>query len=310
MQINYFVVKKNKETKIKNVTPDIISELFQVYNIENQFIIFDNFKDIIFSDGKVNEDVYGYPYKFNEVLIVFCVGGQIKAKIGIKDVEVEQQNMFVVLPKQIFVITEVTADFKAIIVVLKPSFFDVRNNLSEIMELQQFIQKEQGLFIPEQDMQEIMTLLGLMKTKITDFNIFTPQIIQHYCYILFYNCYALFKQKEAERQMVNTEKKELVFQRFINEVERYFKEQHEVGFYADRLCLTPKYLSLLIKEASGKTAADWIREYLMLEARALLKSGHMTIQQISNTLNFADQSHFGCFFKRYTGCSPREYQRK
>ena len=261
-------MKKNKETKIKNLTPDLLSELFQIYNVENQFIIFDDFKDIIFSDGKINGDVYGYPYKFNEVLIVFCMCGKVKAKIGIKDIEIEKQNMFVILPKQIFVITEVTADFKAAIVVLKPRFFDVRNNLSEIMELQQFIQKEQGLFIPEQDMQEFITLLELMKMKIVNFNIFTSQIIQHYCYILFYNCYALFKQKEAERQIVNTEKKELVFQRFINEVERHFKEQHEVGFYADKLCLTPKYLSLLIKEASGKTAADWIREYLMLEARA------------------------------------------
>jgi len=303
-------MNKNKETKIRNLTPDILSDVFQTYSIENQFIIFDDFKDIIFPDGKVNEDLCDYPYKFKEVIIALCMDGKAKVKIGVKDVEVEKQNVFIVLPEQVFVITEITTDFKAVVVVMKDRFFDVRNNLSEIMELQQFILKEQGLFIPKQDMQEVVTLLGLMKMEIADSNMFTPQIIQHYCYILFYNCYALFKQKEAGQYTIGTGKKEAVFERFINEVERHFKEQHDIRFYADRLCLTPKYLSLLIKEASGKTAAVWIREYLVLEARALLKSGRMTIQQISNELNFADQSHFGCFFKRYTGCSPREYQRK
>lgn len=303
-------MKKNKEPKIRNVIPDILSDAFQVYNIENQFIIFDDFKDILFPDGKIKEGICDYPYKFKEVIVTFCIDGKAKVKIGVKDVEVEKQNIFITLPEQIFTITEVTADFKAIIIVSKDIFFDIRNNLSEIMELQQFILKEQGLFIPEQDMPEFITLFELMKMKIADPNMFTPQIIQYYCSILFYNCYALFKQKEARERIADTKKKEAVFERFIYEVDRHFKERHDVGFYAGRLCLTPKYLSLLIKEVSGKTAADWIREYLMLEARALLKSGRMTIQQISNELNFADQSHFGCFFKRYTGCSPREYQRK
>jgi len=303
-------MKKNKEPKIRNVIPDILSDVFQVYNIENQFIIFDDFKDILFPDGKINESICDYPYKFKEVIITFCLDGKAKVKIGVKDVEAEKQNVFIVLPEQIFTITEVSADFKATIIVAKDIFFDIRNNLSEIRELQQFILKEQGLFIPEQDMPEFIALLELMKMKIANPNMFTPQIIQHYCSILFYNCYALFKQKEARERIIDTKKKEAVFERFIYEVERHFKERHDIGFYAGRLCLTPKYLSLLIKEASGKTAADWIREYLVLEARALLKSGRMTIQQISNELNFADQSHFGCFFKRYTGCSPREYQRR
>jgi len=193
---------------------------------------------------------------------------------------------------------------------MRDDFFDVRHNLSKVKKLQQFILEEQCLFIPEQTMQETAVLFGLLRTKIAAPNQFTPQIVQHYCHIMFYNFYALYKQKEAEQQVVNKDQKEVVFKRFINEVERHFKTQHEIGFYADRLCITPKYLSLLIKNASGKTAADWIREYLVLEARALLKSGRMTIQQVSNELNFADQSHFGNFFKRYSGCSPREYQQR
>jgi AraC-like DNA-binding protein len=303
-------MKRKKESDITNITPDILRDTFRVDNIENHFIIFDDFKDIIFHNGRINDDVCNSPFKSKEVLIAFCTAGRVKAKIGIKEFEVKKQNMFVILPEQIFVITEITPDFKAVIVVLKDSFFDVRNNFSEMMELQQFLLKEQSFFIPDNDMHEFLTLFELIRTKLVAPSRFTSNIIQHYCYILFYNCYSLYKQKEAEQQIINKGQRETVFERFISEVERHFKTQHSVGFYADRLCITPKYLSLLIKETSGKTAADWIREYLVLEARALLKSGRMTVQQVSNELNFADQSHFGNFFKRYTGCSPREYQQK
>ena len=273
------IMKKRIEPDIRNITPDILQDMFDTDTIENQFIIFDDLKNVIFQDGKIHEEACNYPFKSKEALIAFCTDGKLKAKVGVKNVEMGKQNMFVILPKQVFVITEISPDFKAIVVAVKESFFDFRNNLSEIKELQQFLLKEPGFFIPEQNMQEFLTLFGLVKMKLANPNDFTPKIIQHYCHIMFYNCYALVRQQETGQKIADTEKKEAIFERFINEVERHFKEQHDVGFYADRLCLTPKYLSLLIKAASGKTAADWIREYLVLETRALLKSGRMTVQQ-------------------------------
>jgi AraC-like DNA-binding protein len=284
-----------------------------VDNIEDHFIIFGDFRDIIFQNGKVNDYVCNFPYKLKgAVMAVLCTDGKIKAKIGVKNVEMKKQDMLVILPEQIFEITEVTPDYNVLVAVMKDVFFDIRNNLSELKELQLFIMQEQKFFIPEQSMNEFLSLFELMKTKLAKPNEFTSQIIQHYCYILFYNCFAFYRQKQIGYQttVVNKNQKETVFKRFINEVEHNFKTHHTIDFYANTLCITPKYLSLLIKEASGKTAADWIREYLILESRALLKSGRMTVKQVANELNFADQSHFGSFFKRYTGYSPREYQQQ
>lgn len=79
-------------------------------------------------------------------------------------------------------------------------------------------------------------------------------------------------------------------------------------FYADRLCLTPKYLSQVVHAVSGRHAGDWIRDYVILEAKALLKSGQYTIQQVSDMLNFANQSFFGVYFKKAVGCSPTVYK--
>ncbi|MDR1683483.1 MAG: helix-turn-helix domain-containing protein, partial [Candidatus Symbiothrix sp.] len=92
--------------------------------------------------------------------------------------------------------------------------------------------------------------------------------------------------------------------------EKHYKTEKQVGFYAEKLCLTPKYLSRIIKQNTGKSAHEWLDDYVMLEAKALLKSTNMTIQQISDELNFPSQSFFGKFFKREEGISPRAYKKK
>jgi AraC-like DNA-binding protein len=86
-------------------------------------------------------------------------------------------------------------------------------------------------------------------------------------------------------------------------------EERELKFYADRLNLTPMHLSKVVKAASHKSANEWINDHVILEAKALLKSTSMTIQQISEELHFPSQSFFGKYFKRCTGISPREYEK-
>ncbi|MDR1763503.1 MAG: helix-turn-helix domain-containing protein [Dysgonamonadaceae bacterium] len=109
--------------------------------------------------------------------------------------------------------------------------------------------------------------------------------------------------------MPHTKHDELVGE-FLQLAERHFKSERQVGFYAEKLCLTPEYLSQIIKTATGKSANEWIDDYVILEAKALLKSSKLSIQQIADELHFADQSVFGKYFKRMEGVSPKEYRGK
>lgn len=97
---------------------------------------------------------------------------------------------------------------------------------------------------------------------------------------------------------------------FLKLAEKHYKTEKQVGLYAERLCLTPKYLSQIIKQNTGKSAVEWLNDYIMLEAKALLKSTNMTVQQISDELNFPSQSFFGKYFKRVVGVSPKDYKGK
>ena len=87
------------------------------------------------------------------------------------------------------------------------------------------------------------------------------------------------------------------------------KEQHVVTFYAEKLFITPQYLSLILKELTGKSANKWIDDALIVEAKILLKAPQATVQQVADMLHFSDQSTFGKFFKKHMGISPMEYRK-
>ena len=67
-------------------------------------------------------------------------------------------------------------------------------------------------------------------------------------------------------------------------------------------------MSALIKEVSGRSAAQWIDDYVILEAKSLLKYSDLSIQEIAYRLNFSTQSFFGKYFKQHTGISPGQYK--
>ena len=88
----------------------------------------------------------------------------------------------------------------------------------------------------------------------------------------------------------------------------HYKQDRSVSFYADKLCLTSKYLSTVIKEVTGRSVLAWINETVIAEAKILLKTSEMTVMQISEELNFPNPSFFGRFFKQYTGVTPLKYR--
>ena len=105
-----------------------------------------------------------------------------------------------------------------------------------------------------------------------------------------------------------TNRSRMLFEQFIALVAKYHTQYRNVAFYADKLCLTPKYMSKLIKTATGKSAPEWIDAYVILEAKNLLKYSNDTIKQIVFKLNFPNQSVFYKFFKARTGMTPSEYR--
>jgi YesN/AraC family two-component response regulator len=84
--------------------------------------------------------------------------------------------------------------------------------------------------------------------------------------------------------------------------------ERSIGFYADCLCITPKYLSQIVYKTSGRYAGEYIHEHVIIKAKILIKSHVYSIQQISEMLHFTSPSFFGRYFKKATGYTPLQYQ--
>ena len=288
---------------------NVIRDNIENDSLEEDFLIFDNFSD----ENKVSEfmSVTDYPIRLSTIaMIVFCVDGHIKFNLGLKKITMSKNQLCVIQPDKIFQTTEVSPDFKAGFMVVRKYFFNSQNHFLETINLHNNLMEQSCFDLSEKEMQEYIQIFNIMKEKITDRNnIYRMQIIQNYFQITFYNMYNLivcYKNK-PEKTVLNNNM--AIYERFIKSVEEHYRKEHSVKFYADKICLTPKYLSTVIYEISGKHASDWIQEYIILEAKALLKSTDMSLQNISDVLCFCTPSHFGRFFKRYTGYTPSEYKK-
>lgn len=108
-------------------------------------------------------------------------------------------------------------------------------------------------------------------------------------------------RKPRSRRMIYTHE-------FVRLVRKHFRYERSVAFYAEKLCMSAKYLSLVVKDCTGHSAAEIIDDHVILEAKNLLRFSGKNIQQVAYELNFSNQSSFGKYFKHLTGMSPSEFQ--
>lgn len=101
---------------------------------------------------------------------------------------------------------------------------------------------------------------------------------------------------------------QMLYRRFITLLAIHYRQQRQLSFYADQLCITTKYLSRVVLSVAHRKAADIVRDYVILDAKALLRSGRYSISQIADELHFATPSFFTAYFRHAVGQTPTEYK--
>lgn len=115
---------------------------------------------------------------------------------------------------------------------------------------------------------------------------------------------------ESESSSLSYSSGNNLFQSFLDTLSSSYPKKRMVSVYADKLHVTPKYLSSVCKEVSKHTASEWINWYVMKDVEYQLKRTKKTIKEVANELEFPSLSFFGKYVKRYLGMSPREYREK
>lgn len=127
---------------------------------------------------------------------------------------------------------------------------------------------------------------------------------------LTFTCLSIFHgDVESRNTFSGKSRQDSIYQQFIKLVQIHYAQHHDIKFYADKLCITPKYLSQIVHKSSGKHAKDLLEDYRLNEAKSLLKSQQYNVNEVSEMLSFATPSHFCQYFKKKTSMTPLQYQR-
>lgn len=167
---------------------------------------------------------------------------------------------------------------------------------------------EPRLTLTESDIQHLTELMSIVRRYLLS----PDHPFRSECLQITYGLFLIELTAIQERTIRNRrfpKRIEELFFDFLRLVPIHFTEHHDVGFYASRLCITPRYLSQIVREVSGRTVACYINQMLLTEASYLLQHTSLPIVEITERLHFSEPASFTRFFTRMKGMSPREYRK-
>lgn len=275
--------------------------------------------DLLIADVNPDESFHflKYPCRFNGFLAIFCIRGTLKIDINLKSYEVRKYSLIFNVPGNIVRVTEVDEDhlhdLRFMVVALSPEFMsNIRLDFKRLFNESMRIMNNPILSLHGEDLYLSAGYLRLASSILASSvpnkrDVLSP-LISSFIFVL-----GTVWQKQLDVASLNggesaSSRLNLVYEKFLKLLTEYHNSERNVSFYAEKLCLTPKYLSKLIKQASGRSAPEWIDSFVILEAKNMLKYTDCPIKEIVFKLNFPNQSVFYKFFKSHTGFTPNEYR--
>ena len=248
-----------------------------------------------------------FPHKVNKVTQGVIAKGEISCIVDFYSYSLNAPSVAIFLPGQIIESIEASDDFEGFGMVTTEAFTD---SLTLPVSFQERLSFKSNHFysLNQEGLNAFTNCYSMVKSIMKqEDHPYKEEIIRH-LFSAYYYGLGYYVHNAQQQKYVMTGQQE-VCERFIALASEHFKEHRDIGFYADKLCMTNKYLSALLKQETGMTALEWIERYVVLYAKGCLSSTTMTIQEISDELDFPSQSVFGKYFKRVEGISPKAYRR-
>ena len=250
------------------------------------------------------------PVRTEQLCMLYCYGGQISCRLNMIEYTLRRDDFLFIRENSIveFIVSDPAVNLVGLLV--SEGFRPVDVGMKEYLALHELIVRTPLVHLDTQTAKAFVDTCSLLEDSVQcQRDPFTDAFARAYMLVLYlhlarainsYNDTAVHFYTRVPRRME-------ILTAFFDLVEKHFSSRRDVGFYAEKLCLAPKYASQVIRQASGKMPADWIRERVILEAKLLLLDGRHNVQQVSDALGFPSQSAFGKYFKQATGISPRDY---
>ena len=293
------------QTPINSFT---LAELIDLAGEQRQGLM----RECITASSDSQMQVFRFPCRIDAFIIGVGTEGETSVSFNLHEFRLKKDSMFIFTPKNILQVNS-QQYFKADVIAISSDFMrriniDIKNMMPLFLK---FVENPTLALTPEESRSMRGMIAQIERETRGPETHFSFDIVSGLSAATIYKVGDImyhYLAEHPEEQNNSHNRAEEYFKQFTHLLGEHFREERSVGFYARQLCITPKYLTTLIKRISGQSVSEWIDNYVILEAKTLLKYSTMSIQEIAYYLNFPNQSFFGSYFKRNTGMSPSQYK--
>lgn len=247
-----------------------------------------------------------YPYRNPLVIGVYCTAGDAKGRVNTKIFNISKGDFMIILPGQITELVDLSDNFSATYVIMSDSFTESLG-IGNTFSLRNIVVSSPYMKLSDQAQKSFEGYISMCRNLIPiEENPNRLEILQLLTRAFFLGLGYFMHNSKHDMEDRNEE----LTNSFISLVERNYTKHRELEYYADKLNLTAKHVSRVVKLSSGKSATEWIEKYVILDAISQLLSTNRSVKEIAYHLNFPSQSCFGKYFYRITGISPTLYRKK
>lgn len=282
-------------------------------SLKSRLYMYESYQaDILVADLNSQDVFLNDPVRVNALQVLLVLEGSIDLSIDYVLFQASTNTVVTIMPTHITKVMKYSPNFKGRLMAVSRAFLEqsmMPNHSSSMIQYMK-IRKNPTILLQESEINTLdESMLRLRQTILQTSHHLQRLLIQNTLMGFFIEMGNIFSERKEYNTPPSLTRKEELFESFLRILYMYCKEQHVVSFYAEQLYITPQYLSLILKELTGRSANKWIDEALMQEAKILLKAPQATVQQVADALHFSDQSTFGKFFKKHAGMSPMEYRK-
>lgn len=275
-----------------------------------------NYQEFIEDDIIMNDDMkkmipLDEPRRMTFIVVALCTRGMARYTVDTQEQVVTPNKVIIITDRHVLEKCSFSDDLEGVCMMISVKFFyEVVRSVSEISSLFLFAKNHPVVSLSQGEADLFRQYFYIIKRKVADTgNHFRKDVVKTLLLAMVYDLGNIIYQGRQNAGSKNT-RADAIFTSFIMLVEDNFKQERRVSWYANQLCITPKYLSESVKLASKRTPTEWIDNYVVLELRIQLRNSAKTIKEIASDLNFPNQSFLGKFFKEHVGMSPSAYRHR
>lgn len=241
--------------------------------------------------------------------LLYCNKGEANITVDLQRYHIVPHTHIILLPDTILSLASASKDFKVDYFVFSAEMMKMACMRLE-PAFMHFL-KEVSCYTHSKS-ENIRYIRGLIEASMAVYedkeNHFRETIAQNLLQIFFLNTYDKVQRLFTKEQVEGSTRKGQLFKKFIRLVHLHCATQRDVAFYAEKLCISTRYLSAITQKMGKTSAKELIDEFLILEIKVTLQTTNLSLKEIAEHYRFPDQSFFGRYFKKHTGISPKEYR--